>query len=76
MKNETIIILKVDKMNGGYDYLEFNTETKEYTVGNSGAHRGHGNYLMRIEVNSKRELKEHILKLASLEYKEIETFGG
>lgn len=70
-----IIIKKQDKTYGGYDYLEFNQETKEYTTGNSRAHMGHGRDYFMINTNTKKELKEKEEMLVTLGYKEIETFG-
>lgn len=72
---ENIIIKKINKTYGGYDYLEFNQETKEYTTGNSRAHMGHGRNYIMITTSTKKELKEKESLLITLGYKEIETFG-
>ena len=72
---ENIIVKKIDKTYGGYDYLEFNQEKKEYTTGNSQAHMGHGRNYIMITTSTKKELKEKESLLITLGYKEIETFG-
>lgn len=74
MKTQTIILKKQNKMYGGYEYLEFSTEDKKFTVGNSSAHIGHGDYILSIEVATKKELKEKTEQLIRQGYEEIETF--
>lgn len=74
--NETIVIKKMDKMYGGYDYIEFNQSTMEYADGNSRAHRGHGNVLLYIEVSSKKELRDKEELLIGKGYAYTETFSG
>ncbi|WNM50502.1 hypothetical protein Alsa1_CDS0152 [Staphylococcus phage Alsa_1] len=72
---ENIIVKKIDKTYGGYDYLEFNQETREYTTGNSRAHMGHGRDYIMITTSTKKELKEKEQQLLTRGYKEISTFG-
>lgn len=70
-----IIIRRADKMYGGYDYIEFNQETQQFTKGNSRAHMGHGRDYFMINVATKKELKEKEHSLLILGYEQIETFG-
>lgn len=72
---ENIIIRKINKTYGGYEYIEFNQETKEYTTGNSSAHMGHGRDYIMITTSTKKELKEKEQQLLTRGYKEISTFG-
>ncbi|WNM50745.1 hypothetical protein Alsa2_CDS0131 [Staphylococcus phage Alsa_2] len=72
---ENIIVKKIDKTYGGYDYLEFNQETREYTTGNSRAHMGHASNNFPITVGTKKELNQRIEMIQLAGYKEIETFG-
>lgn len=76
MKKQTIVIKKQNKMYGGYEYVEFSTESKEYAVGNSAAHVGHGYPLLQIEVATQKELAKQISSLQIEGYTEISSFAG
>ena len=71
---KTIIVKHFIKSKGSYEYVEFSQTTKQYTIGDSAAHMGHGDYLMMIEVANKNELHEVLDKLISDNYRHIETF--
>lgn len=71
---KTIIVKHFIKSKGSYEYVEFSQTTKQYTIGDSAAHMGHGDYLMMIKVSNKNELHEVLDKLISDNYRHIETF--
>ena len=71
---KTIIVKHFIKSKGSYEYVEFSQTTKQYTIGDSAAYMGHGDYLMMIEVANKNELHEVLDKLISDNYRHIETF--
>lgn len=73
-KNETVVLKSFSRKTGSYDYLEFSMLDKEFVIGNSGSHEGHGNTLLRIEVKTKRELTEKAIMLNNQGYTEIKTF--
>lgn len=75
MPKKTIVIRKFNKMYGGYEYLEFSTDTKEFTTGNSSAHVGHGNVFMYIETTTKKEMNKQLETLKYDNYKKIDTFA-
>lgn len=74
MDNKTIIIKHFSKSKGSYDYVEFCQTTKQYTIGDSSAHLGHGDYLTMIKVVNKKELHKVLDNLISNNYQHIETF--
>lgn len=74
MDNKTIIIKHFSKSKGSYDYVEFCQTTKQYTIGDSAAHLGHGDYLTMIKVVNKKELHKVLDNLISNNYQHIETF--
>ena len=74
MDNKTIIVKHFIKSKGSYEYVEFCQTTKQYTIGDSAAHLGHGDYLMMIKVANKKALHEVLDKLISDNYRNIETF--
>lgn len=74
MEKQTIVIKKQNNMYGGYQYVEFSTESKEYTSGNSSAHVGHGNSLLQIEVPTLKELTKQMDSLSIQGYTKIESF--
>lgn len=76
MKKQTIVIKKQNKMYGGYSYLEFSNESKEFTVGSSSAHVGHGDYLLQIEVPTYKEIEKQKEFLIYYGYTEISSFAG
>src|SRR5699024_11456109 len=75
MNNQTIVIYRLDKTFGGYDYLEFSPETQTYVMGNSRSHQGHGYQLTSIEVSTLKELRKQVNILSDLGYYPVETFA-
>lgn len=74
MDNKTIIVKHFIKSKGPYEYVEFSQTTKQYTIGDSAAHLGHGDYLIMIEVPNRKALHEVMNRLISDNYRHIETF--
>lgn len=74
MDNKTIIVKHFIKSKGSYEYVEFSQATKQYTIGDSAAHEGHGDYLTMIKVVNKKELHKVLDSLISNNYQYIETF--
>lgn len=56
------LIFLIDKVNGGYDYIEIDHNEKRFKIGYSGSHNGHYKDLplIEIEVKTKKELKRVI----------------
>lgn len=74
--NTTIIVYKIDTTYGGYEYLEFDTESMEYALGNSRGHQGHSIHsYMNIEVKTQKELKKQIEAVKASNYRHIDTFA-
>lgn len=74
MDNKTIIVKHFIKSKGSYEYVEFSQATKEYTIGDSAAHLGHGDYLIMIEVSNRKALHEVMNRVISDNYRHIDTF--
>lgn len=67
-------VLKKNSTNGGYDFIEYSTETRQFVTGNTGSYQGHSSYKFKIDVASKKVIKEMEKELRSLGYQEIEKF--
>lgn len=72
--SKTIVLRKIRKNYGDYDYLEIDVEAKEYVSGNSGSHMGHGITLLRVDVASSEKLREKERELVNQKFTEIKTF--
>ncbi len=72
-ENRTVILKRIDKTFGGYDFVEFNQANKMYSIGNSRAMEGHGYSLFETVVTSKKELDKIIRQLESNNYEKVPT---
>jgi len=61
------LIFLIDKVNGGYDYIEIDHNEKKFKIGYTGSHAGHYKDLplIEIEVKTKKELKRVIDNVTS-----------
>lgn len=75
-----ILIRRIDKTWGGYDYIEIDTHDKVYSQGNSSGHRGHGyssktndGTWLNVNVTTLKELKNIISDLENQNFTKINS---
>ena len=72
-----VLIKKIDKTYGGYDYVEIDTINKVYSTGSSRAHQGHGHSYkaggewLDIKVSTNKELKQQVEDIKRQGFKDI-----